>query len=183
MATYTVSLTPINAIPSTGSIQIGWPSQISVTDFFACQVRTNRLFTDQSNCSVDFDSRTITITGVFTEIQGGWANTVSIDLVGMRNPLNNNSGSGFIVQTYEDSEQIYSMDVLEGADLAPIIDCPDPFVRLKNQVTTGEYDGLCHIVLELETYMLEQKELPTDFSTLSGTLNDLSRSKGGLGIS
>jgi len=101
-STYTIDFTPKNPMPITGSIQVTWPDQISVTNEFVCKVRTNRLFTDQQNCTVDKASRIITITGVFVETKNGWANQVSLELAGMRNPVNNKAGSGFVIRTYED---------------------------------------------------------------------------------
>lgn len=47
--------------------------------------------------------------------------------------------------------------------MKPVLECPDPFKRMKERVDDKHYTQLCHIVLELETYMLEQKKLPTDF--------------------
>lgn len=63
-------------MPSTGSIELTWPKQVGVVDGeFGCKVRTNRLFTqDSDNCKVDKSTRTIIITGVFVEVKNGWAN-------------------------------------------------------------------------------------------------------------
>lgn len=95
--TYTVYFTPVNPMPASGSIQIGWPKQVTVTSRFNCKVRTNRLFTDQSHCSVNRESRTITITGVFEEVKGGWANQISVELGGLKNPVTNKEGEGFVI--------------------------------------------------------------------------------------
>lgn len=137
-----------------------------MTNEFVCKVRTNRLFTDQQNCTVDKASRIITITGVFVETKNGWANQVSLELAGMRNPVNNKAGSGFVIRTYEDKNQIYSMDKLDALQMKPTLECPAPFIRIKNRIKDKEYQTLCHIVRELETYMLTARKLPTDFSAV-----------------
>ena len=55
------------------------------------------------------------------------------------------------------------MDKLDALKMKPVLECPNPFMRIKTAVNEKEYTQLCHVVLELETYMLEQKKLPTDF--------------------
>lgn len=103
-------------------------------------MRTNRLFTmDKTNCVVDKTSRLIVITGVFVEIQNGWANQISIEMGGMRNPVNNKEGTGFVIRTYEDAKQIYNMDELSALNMKPILECPNPFIRLKNRIKDKEY--------------------------------------------
>lgn len=82
---------------------------------------------------------------------------------GMRNPVNNKEGTGFVIRTYEDAKQIYNMDKLDALKMKPILECPNPFIRLKNRIKDKEYTQLCHVVLELETYMLNARNLPTDF--------------------
>merc|ERR1711957_901525 len=52
----------------------------------------------------------------------------------------------------------------------PVLECPNPFMRIKTAVNEKEYTQLCHVVLELETYMLEQKKLPTDFDQVAPNL-------------
>lgn len=81
----------------------------------------------------------------------------------MRNPVNNKEGTGFVIRTYEDAKQIYNMDKLDALKMKPILECPNPFIRLKNRIKDKEYTQLCHVVLELETYMLNARNLPTDF--------------------
>jgi hypothetical protein len=157
ITTYTIEFWPINPMPATGSIQVQWPSTINlIPDVFSCKIRTNRLFTDSDMCQVDLEARIVTIIDVFSEIQGGWGNGISIELNGMQNPVNNTPGNGFVIQTYEDENQIYTMDKLDALRMQPTLECPDPFKRLKSRVEEKQYDGLCHVVLELETYMLEQ---------------------------
>jgi len=80
----------------------------------------------------------------------------------MRNPVNNKEGPGFVIRTYEDAKQIYIMDKLD-KKMKPRLECPNPFIRLKNRIKDKEYTQLCHVVLELETYMLNARNLPTDF--------------------
>jgi hypothetical protein len=64
-------------------------------------------------CQIDLEARIVTIVDVFSEIRGGWANSISIELNGMKNPVNNTPGNGFVIQTYEDPDQIYTMDKLD----------------------------------------------------------------------
>jgi len=47
------------------------------------------------------------------------------------------------------------MDKLDALKMKPILECPNPFMRIKTAINSKEYTQLCHIVLELETYMLE----------------------------
>jgi hypothetical protein len=62
------------------------------------------------------------------------------------------------------------MDKLDALKMKPILECPNPFMRIKTAINSKEYTQLCHIVLELETYMLEQKKLPTDFDKVAPNL-------------
>jgi len=73
----------------------------------------------------------------------------------MKNPITNKEGEGFVIQTYEDNQQVYAMDKLDALKMKPILECPNPFMRIKTAINSKEYTQLCHIVLELETYMLE----------------------------
>lgn len=88
----------------------------------------------------------------------------------MKNPITNKEGEGFVIQTYEDAQQVYAMDKLDALKMKPILECPNPFMRIKTAINSKEYTQLCHIVLELETYMLEQKKLPTDFDQVAPNL-------------
>jgi len=62
------------------------------------------------------------------------------------------------------------MDKLDALKMKPVLECPNPFMRIKTAVNEKEYTQLCHVVLELETYMLEQKKLPTDFDQVAPNL-------------
>lgn len=62
------------------------------------------------------------------------------------------------------------MDKLDALKMKPVLECPNPFMRIKTAINSKEYTQLCHIVLELETYMLEQKKLPTDFDKVAPQL-------------
>jgi len=55
------------------------------------------------------------------------------------------------------------VDKLDALKMKPTLECPNPFIRLKNRIKDKEYTQLCHVVLELETYMLNARNLPTDF--------------------
>lgn len=68
---YTIFFTPHNGIPSTGSIQMTYPQQISLVDGAAtkCTVTTSTgVFAN--NCVVNPNSQTITITEVFKDVVG-----------------------------------------------------------------------------------------------------------------
>lgn len=66
ITSYTISFTPVNPIPATGSIQMTYPQQISLTEGAAtvCTVTTT-VQTYTSNCVVDDNAQTITIKDVF----------------------------------------------------------------------------------------------------------------------
>jgi hypothetical protein len=127
---YTIDFTPINAIPKTGSIQISWPQQVEVTSDFTCTVRTNRLFsqTEKPICNVNQESRTITITDIFSEVSAnGFSDQVSMEFGGMKNPKNNkDERNGFIIMTYEDPRQTFTMDKLDDYLMMPRFECEYP---------------------------------------------------------
>ena len=52
------------------------------------------------------ESRTITITDVFSEVSdNGFSDQVSIEFTGLRNPKNNkDERNGFVIMTYEDPQ-------------------------------------------------------------------------------
>lgn len=77
---YEIIFTPVNALPSTGSIQVTYPLLITLKDGSAteCEVSiTGRSFTDK--CLIDDSARTITIKGVFAS-SPGYSGPVSIKL-------------------------------------------------------------------------------------------------------
>jgi len=71
LATYTLSFTPINPMSATGSVQITYPSKITMVDGSAtpCKVNTEfGEFTDK--CTVSEVTRLITLKGVFADNVG-----------------------------------------------------------------------------------------------------------------
>lgn len=105
IATYTVKFTPVNSIPPKGSIQITWPQQVTVTSDFVCKVTTNKVHEDsESMCSLNAGSRTLTIKNAFKEVSGFFGNEVTIEMAGIKNPVNNKPGSGFVIQTFDDDQ-------------------------------------------------------------------------------
>jgi hypothetical protein len=127
VTTYTVTFAPENAIPSTGSIQLTWPQQVTIEDdLFACTIETNAVFSDDLNCRTNQRERTITITGAFRELSAPFGDTITITLEGVRNPPNNREGNGFKIMTYEYGQQIYTMDALEDFILFPQLECDYP---------------------------------------------------------
>jgi len=52
----------------------------------------------------------------------------------MKNPITNKEGEGFVIQTYEDNQQVYAMDKLDALKMKPILECPNPFMRIKTAI-------------------------------------------------
>jgi len=99
---YTMSFTPVNPIPPTGSIQISWPTQVSIEPDVICTVTTNRVWTGK--CNVDMSRSTLTITDVFSSETTDFYSPVEVELNTVTNPLNNKEdGLGFSIFTYTDS--------------------------------------------------------------------------------
>jgi hypothetical protein len=75
VTTYTIQFTPINAIPKTGSIQINWPQQVTVTSDFVCKIITNKIHEDSPTmCELNEGSRVLTVTNAFKEVDGFFGN-------------------------------------------------------------------------------------------------------------
>ena len=77
---YEIIFTPVNALPTTGSIQVTYPLLITLKDGSAteCEVSiTGTSFTDK--CLIDDSARTITIKGVFAS-SPGYSGPISIKL-------------------------------------------------------------------------------------------------------
>lgn len=83
----------MNYIPAGGSIQITWPSQVTITKDVTCTVTTNRSW--ENSCIIDEANNTINILNVFSE-QQAFISEIKVILVGVVNPQNNKEkGSGF----------------------------------------------------------------------------------------
>jgi hypothetical protein len=117
---YTIKFTPHNAIPTTGSIQMTYPQQITLTDGSntVCEVTTTAAVYS-SNCVVDPNSQTITVTDIFQSGTGLYGSEISINLKNVKNAINNRPGNGFVIQTYWDERQTYIMDKLNDFILRP----------------------------------------------------------------
>ena len=117
---------PVNEIYSTGSIQIGWPSVVTIGDTVTCIVQTYKKF--ENACVIDSAKQTITIVGVFGDRdQTAYINEVIITLNGVVNPANNKEKvSGFTITTYADELQIYRIDFVGPDRLVPTLDCDYP---------------------------------------------------------
>ena len=147
LAEYAIAFTPWNAIPSTGSIVLSWPAQVTVeVETAACRVTTSREFafngtTDgEAECRVEPAATTaagtaggtVTIKGVF-EGQEQFHQQVTIKLA-VTNPKNNLPGTrGFGIRTYADAESRYVIDYLpDNIDstneyhLVPRLECNHP---------------------------------------------------------
>jgi len=138
LAEYAITFTPWNAIPSTGSIVLSWPAQVTVDETAGCHVITSRKF--EENCLIEPAATTaagtaggtVTITGVF-EGQEQFHQPITIKL-GVTNPVNNLPGKrGFDIRTYADAESRYVIDYLpDNIDstneyhLVPHLECNHP---------------------------------------------------------
>lgn len=61
-------------------------------------------------CSLNEGSRTLTIKNAFNEVKGFYGNEVTIEMAGIKNPVNNKPGSGFTIMTFDGDKQTYPMD-------------------------------------------------------------------------
>ena len=83
VTTYEIRFTPVNPIPSDGSIQITWPNQVTIDQNVQCTVITTRAW--ENSCTIDTINKTINIIQVFSE-QPAFISEVTIILVGVVNP-------------------------------------------------------------------------------------------------
>ena len=123
---YEIIFTPVNALPTTGSIQVTYPLLITLKDGSAteCEVSiTGTSFTDK--CLIDDSARTITIKGVFAS-SPGYSGPISIKLQNVQNAINNKPGNGFVIQTYWDEQLNFFMDRLLDFILLPQYECKYP---------------------------------------------------------
>lgn len=100
LATYTISFTPINPMSATGSIQITYPSKVTMVEGSStpCKVITEfGEYTDK--CTVSAVTRLITAKGVFAD-NVGYKGPITITLDKVKNPANNKVVNGFVIQTY-----------------------------------------------------------------------------------
>jgi len=135
---YTITFTPINALPADGSIKLIYPEQISLSttgdDATKCFVTTNKLFSDK--CTIDTVSRTVTIKGVFATA-APYSTEITIMLQNVKNPIDNrrfkdpNDATGelyidgFDLSTYGDADQLYIQDEAIQV-MVPILACDYP---------------------------------------------------------
>jgi hypothetical protein len=123
---YTITFSPINALPATGSMKLVYPEQIKMKDGTAtkCFVTTNKLFSE--NCEFDIDNRVIMIKNVFT-LAAPYSSEITIMLQNVINPEDNRRYplDGFDLTTYSDEAQLYIQD--EAIDkMTPILSCDYP---------------------------------------------------------
>ena len=124
--TYTISFDPYNPIPTTGSIEITWPSEVEITrDNTDCTIQINRQWT---GCDIDESEYTITFNDVFVDVnENGWRGRIVVTLTNVINPVNNTQlGTGFIINTYADGNQIHIIDHLPHIYLVPQSECAYP---------------------------------------------------------
>lgn len=102
-AKFTIVFTPINPMPATGSVQVTYPSQVTMIDGAntACTVTTTS-GTFPTNCKVTPASLQITVTGIFAS-NPGYKGPITITVLNVKNPETNKPGNGFVIQTYQDN--------------------------------------------------------------------------------
>ena len=122
---YTISFTPRNPIPPQGSFIIKWPPQVQIKNDLECSVRTNREYSGV--CTVDENSRTITILDVFSSENMQFFSSITIELRSVTNPLQNKDKiNGFQIFTFADRQQKYRIDWLTIDVLVPKLKCIYP---------------------------------------------------------
>lgn len=123
---YTLTFTPINGLPQSGSIQITYPEQIVMTDGDATQCRVKTFQTFSTGCTVDSTNRIITIVGVFPTDGSFYSDKIVLTLINVRNPVNNKNLGSFTIKTFGDVQQQYNVDQLDDQKLFPRILCDYP---------------------------------------------------------
>ena len=136
-ALYSINFVPTNAIPSTGSIQLTYPSHVRVSETAqaGCVVGTSRTFRDVCEVQAAADATEggaggkITITNVFVD-QASWTGEITVSMPFI-NPVNNFPRElGFGIKTYADPETRYMIDYLRDSDyrglLIPRLECTHP---------------------------------------------------------
>ena len=98
--TYIVIFEPANPIPPSGVVVINWPEAVTVPeDGVQCLVETTEIYTE--NCIFDYENRSITIINVFENVPGSYNEAISIELIGVTNPISNEVDSqGFNLKTF-----------------------------------------------------------------------------------
>ena len=127
ITSYTITFEPVNQLPQSGSIQVTYPSQISLTEgaSTACTVQTKSQ-ASKSACKIDAKASTITIQGLFANEAAPYSGPITITLDKVQNALNNKPGNGFVIQTYADESQTYIIDKLNDFILTPLFECEYP---------------------------------------------------------
>lgn len=122
---YYINFLPTNPIPSSGTIEIGWPLQIIIDEETTCKVSALRSTTD---CLFIFDVQKIEIYDAFLDVnEDGWQDNVSITLNGVINPESNKKIDSFTIKTYGNKELTEQIDTLpDGSTLKPKLDCDYP---------------------------------------------------------
>jgi len=98
---YRLLFTPTNEMPNDGSIQVTWPTQITLDSTSSCSVMTFNNFNSGTYCVINTASNTILIEGVFSG-QEGFRKEITITISNVVNPDTNKPGGGFTIQTYAD---------------------------------------------------------------------------------
>ena len=80
-----------------------------------------------NSCTIDEVTRTIKIKGVFALTgQDGYNGKVTIRLDKVKNPQDNQIGTGFEIRTYADPDNQFSIDQLANNVIIPLLQCMYP---------------------------------------------------------
>jgi hypothetical protein len=127
---YAIEFEPKNEIPTSGSVVIKWPEQITVVDGETyCQVTTTEVYDQKiipDLCRFNFDTNTVYIKGVFDGSSEGFDGEVTVKLINIENPKDNREIKGFGIKTYSDPDSNNLIDTSTDGMLVPKLDCDYP---------------------------------------------------------
>jgi hypothetical protein len=117
-------------MPATGSIQMTYPQQITLTASTECIVDITGFSFPYSDgvCVLDKDAQTITIKEIFQAAAATqpYSDEIIVTLTQVENPPTNKPGNGFVIQTYLDESLSFLMDKLPDFKLFPQFLCEYP---------------------------------------------------------
>ena len=121
-ATYSLEFMPKNPIGKNGMIILEWSESVTfIEEDAVCKVETNQVFT--SECTFDFDAKSIKIINVFKNVEDVYDSSVTITLEKITNPESNIGLKPFKLRTYDDTSLDYPIDML---DYLPLTTCNYP---------------------------------------------------------
>ncbi len=122
--TYTIKFTPTNKISDNGSIKITYPSTVEVDDDESCIIETRGSFS--SLCDFDTRDRTIEIKDAFRRVRDYYTDEIEIELEEVINPVTNQYNEGFLIETFDDNDMEYRVDIIGDIALVPQLECDYP---------------------------------------------------------